>query len=197
MPIQISQRRWRLWKFHRQRLLQACVNLYTDPIELAHWSPYWKALKWGMFLYFSGDISLFHPCYEGKELPWPICEPGRQLCDCSEHRAEHQLASTVEYLWIWDMPSTVVRHGVLAESKHGQTKPMSACRIPRSSISFIIPFTIWFPVWLQLVLFSPVCQLSPAISCLQQPDCTVFLARGTGLYKTLEASSDRNLFQLK
>ena len=143
------------------------LSLYTDPIELVHWSPYWKAFKWGMFLYFAGDISLLCPYYEVKELPRPICEPGWQLCDCGKHRVEHQLASPIGYLWIWDMPSTMFRHGVFADSKHGQIKPMSACRIPQSSISFITPFTIWLPVWLQLVLFSPAYQLSPVIRCSQ------------------------------
>lgn len=113
---------------------------------------------------------MFCPCNEGKELPCPICEPGWQLCDCGECRAEQQLASPGRYLWIQDVPSTVFRSGVLADSKCGQTKPMSACRIPRSSISFLTPFTICFPVWLQLVLFSPACQLSPAIRCSQQAD---------------------------
>ena len=121
-----------------------CVNLFFfvtvhRPYRISSLITLLKSTQVGDIFIFC--INLFCPCYAGKELPQPIWEPDWQLCDCSECGAEHQLASPIEDLWIWDMPGTVFRHGVLADSKHGQIKPMSACRIPQSFIFSITPLS--------------------------------------------------------
>lgn len=94
---------------HIWRLLQPCVNLLffitfnTDLRKSAHWSPYGKALKWGIFLIFFRWHKLVLPLTWVKGFPWPTREPGWQLCGCRECRAQHQLASPAGYLWSWDM----------------------------------------------------------------------------------------------